>query len=516
MTRTQIIDLRIPLRDIPPAVGNPDLHLQHWLAPRDTTPVPYRILRKSVDARKRSHIVINYRVEIFPSPQTCGIPDYPVAPTTLRHPLIVGAGPAGLFAAWVLARAGAQPIILERGRPVGERCKDIADFISERKLNTESNYLFGEGGAGTYSDGKLYTRIKDPRCKFILEMFTACGAPKEILWEQRPHIGSDRLPGTIAKMREEIIACGGQFLWGKRCESLLCKGGNISGVRLADGEILETPAALLAIGHSARDLIRSMTRSGVGHTLKSFQVGSRVEHRQALVDRWQYGSAAGSIALPVPEYHIVSRPPQQHLLSAVSFCMCPGGEIIPAAHREGELCTNGMSPYQRDLPYANAAIIVALENKFATADAVFDYIEMLERKSFDAGGGNWTAPAQDVVSFVREERGLSKPDKTSYRLGLTSARLDQLLPKQAKQSLQAAYRHFENMMPGFATEGKLVGLETRVSSPVRFERDAEKSHSVTHENLYIAGEGAGHAGGIISAAVDGMKLAEAMLANWKK
>lgn len=513
MSESREIDLTIPLRDLPAAFGNPDAHLSTWIDPQSRLPVPYRILRKSIDARKRHNILFLYRVELNPPPPSHGMPDYPFEsdPIPVKHPIVVGAGPAGLLAAWLLARAGCEPIILERGQKVGIRCADIKRFHTERCLNPESNYLFGEGGAGTYSDGKLYTRIKDPRCDFVLQLFAACGAHKEILYLQRPHIGSDILPGMVAKIRAEIERLGGTFRWGSRVESILLEGNACKGVKLAGGENLESPAVILAVGHSARDLIRNLTLQGVAHTLKPFQIGCRVEHPQSFVNHMQYGMPMPPRALPVPEYHITSRPQRPDLLTSTSFCMCPGGEIIPAVHEEGRLCTNGMSPYLRNLPYANAAIILSLENNFRDADTAFRWIESLETSTYAAGGGEWVCPAQDIIPFVRGESGLHAPTRTSYRMGLRSARLDQLLPLPARKSLNAAFRFFEKGDPGFAENGKLVGIETRISSPVRFTRRSDTLESESTTGLWLAGEGAGYAGGIMSAAVDGLRLVESVL-----
>lgn len=514
MTVPQIIDLKIPLSQIPASIGNPDRHLMPWINPGGVEKISYRILKKSVDARKRNYIVFNYRVELFPDLSNSESFDYPFRcdkTNALKHPVIVGAGPAGLFAAWLLARAGACPVILERGQYVGVRGNDIEKFHAQRVLNPESNYLFGEGGAGTYSDGKLYTRIKDPRCDFVLKLMTRCGAPEEIAWDQRPHIGSDILPGMVAALRHDIEHMGGIFRWGTRCESLLMEGERCGGVILSTGEKIEAPGVLLAMGHSARDFIRELMRLGISYSAKSFQVGCRVEHSQEFVNWMQYGTKHCPSPLPIPEYHIVSRPTTPGLLGAVSFCMCPGGEIIPAAHVDGMLSTNGMSPNRRNMPYANAAVIVSLENRFPKGDEALNYLEMLERNVFQSGGGDWTCPAQDVVPFIRGERGLYKPDRTSYRMGLVSGRLDKILPPLARRSLQSAFCHFDKNAPGFAAEGRLVGLETRISAPIRFDRNPETLRSASHHCLWIGGEGAGYAGGIMSAAVDGLKLAESML-----
>ncbi len=511
MTKSALFELKIPLKKVPPAIQNLDEELSIFIDPRTDEEIPYRILKKSVDARKKNDISLLYKVETYPESQPTSA-DYPIVNSSkIEHPVIVGAGPAGLLAAWQLARAGAKPIVIERGQPVEQRTEDIRTLHETHQINPNSNYLYGEGGAGTYSDGKLYTRIKDPRCDLVLKLFAEHGAPEEILWTQRPHVGSDLLPGMIASIRNQIIEMGGTFRWGAECKKILTEGNCCTGIQLADGEKIEAPAVVLAIGHSARELILNLTEMGVEHTLKNIQMGCRVEHPQDFVNQMQYGMKVFPQYLPIPEYHIVSRPQSDRILTATSFCMCPGGEIIPATDRSGLLCTNGMSPYKRNLPYANAAIIAALPQNFNSAKQAFDFVEKIERTTFMMGSGGFMAPAQDVKGFMRGEATLSKSNNTSYEMGIIQAQLSQIPPTPIYNALCTAFTHFEKLAKGFIQQGKVIGMETRISSPVRFMRNMETLSSSSHANLWLAGEGAGCAGGIMSSAVDGLKIAEQIL-----
>ncbi len=482
----------------------------------------YKIVKRSVDARKKTVLLYRICAEISNSArphrmlEPCSPPDkheygLPDNRNHLNSPVIVGAGPAGLFAALVLAMAGTRPVILERGRDVTRRRQDIEKFMQTRSLDPESNFLYGEGGAGTWSDGKLFTRVRDPRMNLVMETFVACGAPEAILYFSHPHLGSDKLPGIIENLRNKIIALGGSFRWDSSVRGIFERSpGVCGGVELVNGERIEAPAVLIACGHSARELIVNLTARGVAHALKPFQVGIRIEHPQAFVNRARYGNPASYPALGAADYSLALSPAGD-LPGAASFCMCPGGEIIPAVTQPGTLCTNGMSNAARSGKFANSAIVSTIQTRsFSRAAEPFEFLEKLERQAYALGGGGFTAPAQGAADFLARKKGPVR-EHGSYAFGCVPARLDKLLPGGMASTLSAALRRFDRMMPGFIRDGVFNGIETRVSSPVRFLRDELSMMSPGMKFLYMAGEGAGMAGGITSAAIDGIKLAEAML-----
>ncbi len=483
----------------------------------------YHILKRSVDARSKPRVKLLYRLEAQVDDTVQVAPEFlkpavfpavwdPGVLPSLRGKsvCIVGAGPAGLFAALAVALCGGHPVVLERGMDVERRANDIRDFRTSRKLNLESNYLFGEGGAGTWSDGKLFTRVNDPRVNFVLKEFIACGAQPAIGYFSHPHIGSDRLPTVVSNLRKRIIGLGGEFRWGACVESLFLQNGRCAGVVLTNGEKLEADAVLIACGHSARGLISTLIRQGVGFQLKGFQVGMRIEHPQNYINRLQYGVPNSYPSLGAAEYNVVSKPPAgDRGTGATSFCMCPGGEIIPAVSEDQRLCTNGMSNSARDGKWANSAIITTISPEaFANAENAYQFLDALEARCFQAGGGAFDAPAQRAEDFVKGCLSQTLPD-SSYCFGLHPARLDQLLPRQVTDTLRQAMAHFEKTNHGFMKGGLFVGIEARVSSPVRFLRNTDTQES-SIPGLFLAGEGAGMAGGITSAAVDGLKMTEAI------
>ncbi|MDD3118973.1 MAG: FAD-dependent monooxygenase [Victivallales bacterium] len=527
--KLELKELKIPVKAAAATGGNIDRRLQPYIAAAlgiaPDAVHGYTIRQKSLDARKKGRPQFIYRLEIEWSeslPVPAGLmPVHPepdldyarfAAAKPPQGPLVVGTGPAGLMTAWLLASNGCRPVIIDRGFDVDRRHVDIDDFFRTRQLSPDSNFLYGEGGAGTYSDGKLYTRIRDPRSSKVLELFVNAGAPEEIAYLKRPHIGSDILPAMVKNLRRQIVALGGTFLWGRHVVAPLLRQGRCAGVRLADGETLTGPATFLNFGLSARELIAALIAAGIPHEPKGFQLGVRIEHPQELIDRNQYGMSPRPSCLGAAEYNFVSRPEAADVAGVSSFCMCPGGEIVPATATPNHLSTNGMSRYRRDGEFANSCLIVTFRpDEFADAAAVFARLRELEATAFTAGGGDYTAPAQDAAAFLRGEAGL-KSIATSYRFGLHPARLDTLLPPPAVRGLQQALLRFDRQCPGFVRQGKLVGIETHVSSPVRFlRRDGSAASPIP--GLYLAGEGAGFAGGIISAAVDGLRVAEDYLSN---
>ena len=514
------------------AIAHPDAHLRPYIARQcgiaERDALGYTILRRSLDARRKPDIRLLYAVRVTvadgapadeqPSVAAAPAPDethwlYHLAKRhdAPQHPLIVGAGPAGVMAAYLLALHGCKPIIIDRGFDVDRRAADINEFRQTRHLNPSSNYLFGEGGAGTYSDGKLYTRIKDDRMRFLLDAYVAARAPRRILCDHHPHVGSDILPFMVKRLRQQIEAWGGTFRWGAEVSDIMLRDHRCGGVILRGGERLDAPVTLIGCGHSARSLIRQIARLGVAHRLKDFQIGCRIEHPQEVIDRAQYGWIPPRTLLGAAEYTLTSRPPASlNLPNVTTFCMCPGGEIIAATSDAGQLSANGMSRFRRNSPFANAGLIVNQQaSAFASVDEALEFVETLERRAFAAGAEAYCCPAQSAGAFARGEAGLTT-NASSYHFGLTPARLDQLLPQKTVAALRQALPYFEKVIPGFMRLGTLIGVETRVSSPVRFERNPDTLESSV-PGLYLVGEGAGQAGGITSAALDGLRAAETML-----
>ena len=428
--------------------------------------------------------------------------------TSLHHPIVVGTGPAGISAAYLLAAAGCAPLIIDRGFPVEQRAADYRKFLDCRRLDSESNLLIGEGGAGTFSDGKLHTGTKDRRSRFLKKLWVECGAPEEILYLSRPHIGSDKLLGVCANLRKKIESMGGMFRFGTEVADILVKNGSCCGVILASGELIEAPAVLFAPGLGGRELLRRVCRSAAWE-LKPFQTGCRVEHPQTIIDRAMYHLPRRPDALGAAEYHIVSRAEAGNVSS---FCMCPGGRVVNATAWDGHSITNGMSCFARADEFANSCLIttIAPEDSGNDADRIFELFAGVERAIFNAGGKDYTFPAQDVTAFLAGKNGLNNSG-TGCDTGIVSGRLDQLLPEQLKNALFPAVKNFEHKIPGFLKYGKFIGAESFVSSPVRLLRDWETMANPELPGLYPAGEGCGLAGGIVSAACDGMRAAEAML-----
>ncbi len=432
-----------------------------------------------------------------------------------QRPVVVGAGPAGLFAALMLAKAGASPLLIERGKAVDQRTQDVDAMRKDGVLDPDSNVQFGEGGAGAFSDGKLTTGIKSPWQQTVLETFVRHGAPEEILYEQKPHIGTDRLKGVVASIRNEIIALGGEVRFETKLTGLIIRGEHVAGVTTRSGDLTEeflTDTVLLAIGHSARDTIQTLFNQGVMMVQKPFAIGVRIEHPQEMINRSQYGRFAGHPALGAAPYKLAVRTPDGR--GAYTFCMCPGGEVIPAASQPGGVVVNGMSYHARDGRNANAALLVGVQPGDYGDDhplAGFVWQRSIEQAAFRAGGGDFRAPVQRVEDLLNSRATTRLGDvQPTYLPGVTPADLRACLPGFIVEDLKLGIRQMDRQLRGFAMpDAVLTGVETRSSSPVRLPRGDRMMASI--DGLFPVGEGAGYAGGIVSAAVDGINAAVAAL-----
>jgi uncharacterized FAD-dependent dehydrogenase len=479
----------------------------------------YKIKKRSIDARsRRPQILLSVSVYIDER-----MPDAaPFDPelnnvTNAPHVVIVGAGPAGLFAALKLIQQGYKPIVLERGKDVRSRRRDLAAMNKEGIVNPESNYCFGEGGAGTYSDGKLYTRsTKRGDVGRILQLFHYFGAEENITYEAHPHIGTNKLPQIITAIREQIEACGGEVRFNQKLTDILLDRDAIKGVQTADSTVIDCKSVILATGHSARDIFELLHQKQIDIECKPFALGVRIEHPQSLIDSAQYHCTVRDEYLPPASYSLVA---QEYGRGVFSFCMCPGGIIAPAATSPGELVVNGWSPSKRNNPYANSGTVVAVDEKdfarykFTGPLAAMHYQQMVERKAWEAGGGQLVAPAQRMVDYVNGTVSTSLPD-CSYLPGIHSVGLQSVLPKEVGEALKAAVQDFGKKMRGYYTnDAVLVATESRTSSPVRIPRDKDTLEHIQIKGLFPCAEGAGYAGGIISAAIDGERCALAAISK---
>lgn len=468
--------------------------------------------KRSIDARSRQ-IKINASFECSEEPLPNRVRNFQFQNVSSKPPIhIIGAGPAGLFAALNALLLGLKPIIFERGKTVRARRRDLAQISRTQQINAESNYCFGEGGAGTYSDGKLYTRSKKRgEVDAVLELLVHFGADEQILIDAHPHIGTNKLPGIIENIRNFIIHQGGEIHFESKLTGIYKKGPNISHIQINSDQKIQIEKLILATGHSARDIFHLLHQNKIKILPKPFALGVRVEHTQALIDQIQYHGRHSDAFLPPASYSLVE---QIDGRGVYSFCMCPGGIIAPCATANGEVVTNGWSPSKRNNPYSNSGIVVAIDpTDFEKPDdplVCLTFQETVEKACHDATGNNQMVPAQRLLDFVEGRKSKDFP-RSSYTPGIESVRLDQVLPALVAKRLQKAFSAFDKKMPGFLTNDAVVHApESRTSSPILIPRDKERLHHVEIVNLYPCAEGAGYAGGIVSAAIDGMKCVEAI------
>lgn len=489
------------------------------------------LYKKSLDARRRNKIsfVVSVIIELYEEQSEAAYAvsdafvsyhprkalDFPKGDQIRRHPIvIIGFGPAGIFAAHTLTKMGFSPIVLEQGGAIEERFERVKEFWETGRLNEKSNVQFGEGGAGTFSDGKLTTRISDERCAYVLEQFIRHGADPGIRTAAKPHIGTDHLRGIITRLRQEILELGGEIRFNTPATGITLRNNRVYSVKVGDSEI-RTDDVILAVGHSARDTFQLLMNQGVYLEPKNFSVGVRIEQLQSRIDRGLYGELAGHPRLPRGEYQLSAKRGNR---CVYTFCMCPGGYVVPSSSETGQVVTNGMSEHARDGKNANAALVVSVgQEDFGSHPLAGMYYQAeLERRAFQLGGGSYSAPAMTVDSFLNHKPALLSGEVSpSYSLGVVPADFDLLFSQPVTEMLRFGLQQFQKKLPGFSyPEGILTGVETRTSSPVRIAR-TENGVSRNTDGLYPCGEGAGYAGGIMSAAVDGIRIAQQIISKYQ-
>lgn len=497
--------------------------------------IDLNIFKESIDARRKGKIDFVYTLDIKvedeekilksgKSKNITKTPDmeyiYPNYGNVLldKRPVIIGTGPSGLFAALILAQMGYKPVILERGEDVDKRSKTVELFWKTGKLNEDSNVQFGEGGAGTFSDGKLTTRIKDLRCRKVLKELVESGAPKDIMYSYKPHVGTDILKRVVKNIRQRIIELGGEVRFESKVTNLIIKNGKVTAVEVNYEEIIDTDIVVLAIGHSARDTFEILYERGVEIIQKPFAIGVRIEHPQNLINKSQYKQFANHRRLGAADYRLTYHASNGR--SVYTFCMCPGGSVVAAASEVGRVVTNGMSEYARDKDNANSALLVSvMEKDFGWAHplAGMYFQRKWEEIAYNIGGGDYIAPAQLVGDFLKNRISNSIGNiRPSYKPGVKLTKIDDCLPYYVVQAMREGIVNMDRKLKGFALdEAVITGIETRSSSPIRIVRDSKSLESINVKGLYPAGEGAGYAGGIVSAAVDGIKVAEKIIEKYK-
>ncbi len=529
----RLTDIPLPLTHAEHAIRD---HVRSQLGIPEEHLLRMEVFRRAVDARKRKSIKFIYTVDVEVrdqdkvlnrlknDPHVARSPDLryrfvaranEAAQGESLRPIVIGFGPAGLFAALILAQAGFRPIVLERGKMVRERTKDTFKMWREGVLNPESNTQFGEGGAGTFSDGKLFSQIKDPKhySRKVLREFVDAGAPNEILFVSKPHIGTFKLVAMVERMREQIITLGGEIRFESRVDSLDIADGRVRGVVHASGEHLAANHVVLAVGHSARETFTMLHDRGVFMEAKPFSIGFRIEHPQSLINTCRYGEQADNPLLGAADYKLVHHASNGR--SVYSFCMCPGGTVVAAASEEGRVVTNGMSQYSRNERNANAGIVVGITPAVDFPGgplAGIEFQRFWETRAFELGGGEYAAPGQRVGDFLAKRPSTAFGKVVpSYTPRVTPCDLSTALPDYAIDAIREAIPQFAKEIKGYdLNDAVLTAVETRTSSPLRITRDDATMESVNTRGLYPSGEGAGYAGGILSAAIDGIKIAEAV------